>query len=215
MNEHHNVIAVAFWFLMKFNIQRKRIKMKYFYIKLNTCIGDHVDWLFEVWYSDNLNLGICTNTNFGEYFYDLVKDYLKLWYSQYSQYYQILSILTWGYNLSRRMRPSRVPSSRRPSPERLVLRRDLVRGLQRGPPLRRRPPVRLVPLPVVRNVSPFRGGSSSSSTSDYGLRGPEFDSHRELCFFLLFPISINQWCFLNQVPRGGATLLSIQISKEK
>ena len=155
-------------------------KMKYFYIKLKTCIGDHVDWLFQVWYSDNLNLGICTNKNFGEYFYDLLKDYLKLWYSQY---YQILSILTWGYNLSRRMRPARLPSSRRPSPERLVLRRDLVRGLQRGPPLRRRPPVRLVPLPVVRNVSPFRGGSSSGSTSDYGLRGPGLDSCWELGLF--------------------------------
>ena len=56
-----------------------------------------------------------------------------------------------------------------------------------------------------------RGGSSSGSTSDYGLRGPGFNSHWELGFFsrlFLFSFSsVNQWCVLNQVPRGGATLL--------
>ena len=40
-----------------------------------------------------------------------------------------------------------------------------------------------------------RGGSSSGSTMDYGLRGPEFDSHWELGLILLssllFPISIS------------------------
>ena len=30
------------------------------------------------------------------------------------------------------------------------------------------------------------GGSSSGSALDYGMRGPEFDSHSELGFFLLF-----------------------------
>ena len=61
-----------------------------------------------------------------------------------------------------------------------------------------------------------RGGSSSGSTSDYGLRGPEFDSHWELDFFLFSYLSyLNQWCVLNQVPRGGATQLITQLSKKK
>ena len=59
-----------------------------------------------------------------------------------------------------------------------------------------------------------RGGSSSGSTSDNGLRGPGFDSHWELGFFslllsfFLFSFStVMQRCVLRQVPRGGATLL--------
>ena len=48
-----------------------------------------------------------------------------------------------------------------------------------------------------------RGGRSSGSTSDYWSRGPYFDSLWELSFYLFpFP-SLNQWCVLNQVPRGG------------
>ena len=62
------------------------------------------------------------------------------------------------------------------------------------------------------------GGSSSGSTLDYRLRGPGFDSRRcELGFFSLFSFScFNQWCVLNQVSRGGATLLFLFFkSKEK
>ena len=51
-----------------------------------------------------------------------------------------------------------------------------------------------------------RGGSSSGSTSDYGSRGPRFDSCWELAFFL-FSSQSYQKCVLNQVPWGGATLL--------
>ena len=51
-----------------------------------------------------------------------------------------------------------------------------------------------------------RGGSSSGSTLENRSGGPEFDSHWE-DFFLFFPNSLNQWCVLNQVARGGATLM--------
>ena len=47
--------------------------------------------------------------------------------------------------------------------------------------------------------------SSSGSSSDYGSRGPKFDSHWEVDFFLFSFIFLNQWCMLNQVPRGGTT----------
>ena len=57
-------------------------------------------------------------------------------------------------------------------------------------------------------LGPCCGGSSSGSTSVYGSRSLEFESHCEMGFFLLFPIPLNQWCVLYQVPRGGATLLS-------
>ena len=50
-----------------------------------------------------------------------------------------------------------------------------------------------------------RGGSSSVSTSDYGLRGPRFDSRWELGL-LLFSLSY-QKCVLSPVPCGGAALL--------
>ena len=47
--------------------------------------------------------------------------------------------------------------------------------------------------------------SSSSSSSDYGSRGPKFDSHWEVDFFLFSFIFLNQWCMLNQAPRGGTS----------
>ena len=51
-----------------------------------------------------------------------------------------------------------------------------------------------------------RGDNSSGSKSDYGSRGPEFNSRWKLGFFLLSSLTY-QKCVLNQVPRGGATLL--------
>ena len=73
---------------------------------------------------------------------------------------------------------------------------------------------KLCPDWFIQLESKGRGGSSSGSASDYGSRGPGFDSrcHWELGFFLsllfLFSfLSFNQWCILDQVPRGGATLL--------
>ena len=59
------------------------------------------------------------------------------------------------------------------------------------------------------------GGSSSGSTSDYGTRGPGFDSRQELGFFLFSFLSLNQWRVLNQVPHEGETQLIFQISLEK
>ena len=54
-----------------------------------------------------------------------------------------------------------------------------------------------------------RGGSSSGSTSDCGLRGPARVWFPLLLGFFLSILfhSFNQWCVLNQVPRGAATLL--------
>ena len=49
-----------------------------------------------------------------------------------------------------------------------------------------------------------RGGSSSGSTSVYGLRGPGFNSRWELGFFSSL---FYQKCVLNQVLRRDATLL--------
>ena len=46
-------------------------------------------------------------------------------------------------------------------------------------------------------------------------RGPGFNSRWELGFFPYTFLSLNQWCALNQVPHGGATLLIFQISLEK
>ena len=57
----------------------------------------------------------------------------------------------------------------------------------------------------MKTKDPGRGGSSSGSTSDYVSRGPGFDSRWELGFFL-YSLSY-QKCVLNQVFRGGATLL--------
>ena len=52
------------------------------------------------------------------------------------------------------------------------------------------------------------------STSDYGSRGPEYDSYCELDCFLFSFLFLYQWCVLDQAPRGGETLI-FQLSKKK
>ena len=59
-----------------------------------------------------------------------------------------------------------------------------------------------------------RGGGSSGRTSDYGSKGPEFNCHWKLGFFHFTFLYLNH-CVLNQVPRGGATLLFFQLSHHK
>ena len=56
---------------------------------------------------------------------------------------------------------------------------------------------------VVAHQTTDREVSSSIPTGSWAF---------SLIFFLQ---SLNQWCVLNQVPRGGATLLIFQLSKKK
>ena len=47
----------------------------------------------------------------------------------------------------------------------------------------------------------------AQAVAHWTTEGPRFKSRWELGFFLFSFLSFNQWCVLNQVPHGGATLL--------